>query len=197
MTRHDATSRVISCHIRPLSTTQWWAPQGLKLGYLSTNMYKLISCEVRHCKTRLDSHSPWSIQQTNRTNLLKHGRWVGFHWLQTMQIESPSDSESKLRTQTENICHLMLRLGHQDPLGISPSSKTGPWWNTIARSHQRCALNNWSDKWQAHNLEWTMRIHSILDIFVNQVAELNDILWSNAKKKTTGRCSGTYHMALS
>lgn len=78
MTRHDATSRVISCHIRPLSTPQWWAPQGLKLGCLATNMHKLISCEVRHCKTSLASHSPWSIQRTNRTNLLKHGNGLGF-----------------------------------------------------------------------------------------------------------------------
>ena len=58
---------------------------------------------------------------------------------------------------------------------------------SIARSHQRCALNNWSDKWQAHNLEWTMRIHSILDIFVNQVAELNDMTYFHPmQKKTSG-----------
>lgn len=95
-------------------------------------------------------------------------------------IQNPSCAP-KLKTSATWCCDLATKT----PLGISPSSKTGPWWNTIARSHQRCALNNWSDKWQAHNLEWTMRIHSILDIFVNQVAELNDILWSNAKKKKT------------
>lgn len=84
MTCHDATSRVISCHIRRLITTQWWAPQGLKLGCLATNMYKLISCiKLRGSSLQDQPRQPLPlIYPTNKQDeLVEAWQWVGFHWL--------------------------------------------------------------------------------------------------------------------